>query len=46
MAMLDACAATLSQAQRAALLAISRPDEFVKLRTIATSTAKHNVIRR
>ncbi|WP_276968260.1 ankyrin repeat domain-containing protein [Metallibacterium scheffleri] len=45
-AMLDACAAVLTSAQRAALLAVAHPDEFVQLRAIAASTEKQRAIRR
>jgi len=43
---LDACAAVLSQDQRTALLDISRPGEFVRLRAIVASAAKHRAVRR
>jgi len=43
---LDACAAVLTSEQRAALLAISRPGEFVQLRAIAASAVKHRTMRR
>jgi len=45
-ATLDACAAVLSQDQRTALLDISRPGEFVRLRAIVASAAKHRAVRR
>jgi len=43
---LDACAAVLSKEQRAALLSISRPSEFVQSRAIAASAVKHRTMRR
>jgi len=43
---LDACAAVLTSAQRAALLAVSRPGELVQLRAIAAAAAKHRAIHR
>ncbi len=43
---LDACAAALTSAQRAALLDASRPGELVQLRAIAASTEKRGAVRR
>jgi len=43
---LDGCAAALTQEQRAALLAASRPNEFVRLRAIAAAAVKHRAVRR
>jgi len=45
-ATLDACAAALTSEQRAALLAVAHPDEFVQLRAIAASAEKHRAIHR
>jgi len=43
---LDACAAALTSAQRATLLAVSRPGELVRLRAIDVSAKKQRAIRR
>jgi len=43
---LDACADVVTSEHRAALLAISRQDEFVQLRAIAESPEKHRAIHR
>jgi len=43
---LDACAAALTSAQRATLLAVSRPGELVQLRAIAAAAEKQRAIRR